>query len=120
MSVVSNFISFVANLGSKVAGVFQKPAVQAFVVKAAQVAVKWEPLVKDIASANFEAAAIVAVFDKYGLPVAKELASGQVTASDEVKKYIAEGVSLFLQKNENVSTTVANIARDLAYLNVKA
>lgn len=119
MSVFSSIVGFIANLGSKVIGVFKSKTVQDYAVKAAQIAVKYEPLVAAIASANFKAASVVAVFQKYGLPVAQELASGAVTAEDEIKKYIGEAVSLFLQKNEDVSTTVANIARDLAYLNVK-
>lgn len=94
------------------------PKAQEEASRAAQVFVQYIPLVAAFAATNYESNKVVQVFVKYGLPVAADLASG-VAPIDEIKKLVGQAVSTIISHNESLSTTAANIAQNLAYLEVK-
>lgn len=77
------------------------------------------PIVETFAGTGYVPVNVVTVMQKYAIPVADGLASGSITAIDEIKTLVGDGVSYLIQKNHGFSSTVAKIINNLAYARVK-
>lgn len=95
------------------------PKAQQEIEKAAIVAVKYIPLVRAFLNSGYVPERVIYLMNTYGVPVAQGLADGSITALDEIKVLVGLAVSTVIKKNEGLSTAAANIARELALLQVK-
>lgn len=111
-SVVSGFFK-------KILSFLKSDQAKSAVLTAAQLAEVALPYVVEFGSAGLIPAKVISVLEKYGLPIANSLANGTAPV-DEIKLLIGQAVATILKHNHNISTTVANIARDMAYLDAQA
>ena len=76
------------------------------------------PIVMEFAASGYLPQNVVTIMQRYAVPVAEGLLNGSITIESEIKLLVGQAASAILSRQHGVTTTIANIARDLAFLQV--